>query len=104
MFKYNRPRFLLIISVALLSFLPPKQTHRKFIDLANMDLSIRPGDIFYLYANGNWIKNNPVPPSKTRWGSFNVLIDNNTERLHKLLEQAAQNKSTRAKFQKVGDF
>jgi putative endopeptidase len=104
MFKYNKPLVLLIISAALLSFLLPEKTYRKFIDPANMDLSIRPVDNFYLYADGNWIKNNPVPPSKTRWGSFNELNDNNTDRLHKLLEQAAQSKSTPLKFQKVGDF
>ena len=42
----------------------------KYIDKANMDLSVKPGDNFYQYANGTWIKNNPVPASKTRWGSF----------------------------------
>lgn len=42
----------------------PKKAKRKFIDPANMDLSVNPGDNFYLYANGNWIKNTPVPASK----------------------------------------
>ena len=50
------------------------QQARKFIDPANMDLSIKPGDNFYMYANGNWIKNTPIPAKETRWGSFNILI------------------------------
>jgi putative endopeptidase len=44
------------------------QTVSKFIDPANMDLTVKPGDDFYMYASGNWIKNNPVPAKETRWG------------------------------------
>ena len=58
----------------------------KYIDRENMDLSVKPGDNFYLYANGAWLKNNPVPASKTRWGSFDVLRQTSLERL-KLLVQ-----------------
>ena len=50
------------------------------------------------------MKNNPVPPSKTRWGSFNQLIDGNTIKLHLLLEDAARNAGSDSKLQKVGDF
>lgn len=45
----------------------PGSNSIKYIDKSNMDLSVKPGDNFYLYANGNWLKNNPVPASKTRW-------------------------------------
>ena len=34
---------------------------KKYIDPANMDLSVKPGDDFYQYASGTWIKKNPVP-------------------------------------------
>ena len=43
---------------------------RKLLDPANMDLSVRPGDNFFYYANGAWLKKNEIPPSETRWGSF----------------------------------
>ncbi len=33
----------------------------KYIDPANMDTSVKPGDNFYQYANGGWLKKNPVP-------------------------------------------
>ena len=41
------------------------------IDLDYMDLSVRPQDDFFQFANGSWTKNNPVPASESRWGSFN---------------------------------
>ncbi len=67
-------KYLLTVTVVfcLVAYAPPG-TKIKFIDGANMDLAVKPGDNFYLYVNGNWIKNNPVPASKTRWGSFDVL-------------------------------
>src|SRR2546429_54259 len=40
------------------------------LDLKNMDPSIKPADDFYLYANGGWVKSNPIPPEFSRWASF----------------------------------
>jgi putative endopeptidase len=72
----------------------PKPHHRahpqKFIDPANMDLSIKPGDDFYDYANGTWIKNNPIPAKETRWGSFNILRQTNTDKLLTLLKEVSE--------------
>ncbi|MBE7176748.1 MAG: M13 family metallopeptidase [Mucilaginibacter polytrichastri] len=77
----------------------------KFIDPANMDASVKPGDDFYTYANGNWVKNNPVPAKETRWGSFNVLRDDNAERVRALLEKASKEKAAQGSVsQRVGDF
>lgn len=76
----------------------------KYIDKANMDLSVKPGDNFYEYANGNWIKNNPVPSSKTRWGSFDVLREESSKRLQSLLEEAMKNTGKDRKTQMIGDL
>ena len=76
----------------------------KYIDKSNMDLNVKPGDNFYLYANGNWKKVNPVPASKVRWGSFDVLRLNSSERLKGLAEEAAAHPSKDAISQRVGDF
>lgn len=81
-----------------------KTTSIKYIDPANMDLSVKPGDNFYLYANGNWLKNHPVPASKTRWGSFDVLRQQSLERLRDLCEEAAKNTSKDSIAQRVGDL
>ncbi len=49
----------------------------KAIDLANMDLGVKPCEDFYTYADGGWIKANPVPADKSRWGAFEQLADHN---------------------------
>ena len=103
--------FFLTISTALiLSFnvahsqKKSKAAPIKYIDKSNMDFSVKPGDNFYLYANGNWLKNNPVPASKTRWGSFDVLRLNSSERLKGLAEEAAAHPGKDSVSQRVGDF
>lgn len=79
---------------------------RKLLDPANLDTTIRPGDDFFMYANGTWLKNNPIPGDQTRWGSFNELQENNYKALHDLLDAAANNKSAAkgSADQKVGDM
>lgn len=94
-----------VLSVGMLSMTPPdKDPKRKFIDPQNMDASVKPGDDFYRYANGKWIKNNPIPASKTRWGSFNELRDKSASALKTLLEDAGKNTSKGRLQQMVGDY
>ncbi len=76
------------------------------IDVANIDTTVRPQDDFYSYANGQWMKNNPIPSTETRWGAFTILQDNTNKKLKVLLEEAAANTSAKSgsNEQKVGDF
>ena len=60
----------------------------KTINLSYIDHSIKPQNDFFQFSNGTWIKNNPVPPSESRWGSFNELEKSNNEKLTKILEEA----------------
>lgn len=78
----------------------------KALDPANMDTTVHPGDNFFLYAGGNWLKNNPVPSTETRWGSFDLLVQNNYNKLHELLDSAAAitNAQAGSAVQKVGDY
>lgn len=78
----------------------------KFLDVANMDTTVKPGDDFFQYANGTWLNNTPIPPSKTTWGSFGILDEENTNKLKILLEDMAAKKDAAAgsKEQKLGDF
>ena len=83
-----------------------QQIPEKFIDPANMDLTVKPGDDFYTYASGNWIKKNPVPAKETRWGSFNELRDFNINAVKSIVEEAAASQSAPAGSvtKRVGDF
>ena len=72
------------------SELAPMET----VDLSYMNTSVRPQDDFFEFSNGTWIKENPVPPSESRWGSFNELQDSNNEKLKAILEEASKNASS----------
>src|SRR5438270_12685963 len=91
-------------AAAIFAFTPPGDKKPKYIDPANMDLSVKPGNNFYLYANGNWIKSHPVPASKTRWGSFDMLREESSKRMHALLVEAAQKAGSNQQMQKIGDL
>ncbi|MCI4347944.1 MAG: M13 family metallopeptidase, partial [Thermoplasmata archaeon] len=54
-----------------------------------MARSVRPGEDFYRYAVGGWIRKNPVPADKSRWGAFEELVQFNYARIHDLLEDAS---------------
>ena len=77
---------------------------RKFIDPQNMDLSVKPGDDFYQYANGNWLRQNAVPASKTSWGSFNELREKSLDAMKSLLEEASKTTTKGRLYQMVGDY
>jgi putative endopeptidase len=85
------------------------------LDPKNLDTSVKPEEDFYLYANGGWIKRNPVPPEFSRWAAFNELAEKNNDALHEIAEKAAAvapkeekkskvEKAASADLQKVGDF
>lgn len=75
------------------------------ISRANMDTTVRPTQNFYQYANGSWLKNNPIPASESRWGSFNILNDETQKSVKTLLEASAATKAAPGSIaQKVGDF
>jgi len=96
-----------ILGIVAASYSASAQQHpAKLIDPANMDLSVKPGDDFYEYASGTWIKNNPVPAKETRWGSFNELRDFNINAVKGLVQDAAADRSAPAGSPKrrVGDF
>ena len=95
------------VLVSSAAFTPAGGPPAKFIDPANMDLSIKPGDDFFDYANGTWIKKNAIPAKETRWGSFNILHQDNTDKLLTLLNEVSKASVSQPKGslkQRVGDL
>lgn len=64
---------------------PVKEKAPGAIDLANLDTAVAPGTDFYEYACGGWIKNNPLKPEYSRYGTFDILRDNNEKQLKSLI-------------------
>ena len=71
-----------------------------------LDRSVSPSQNFYQFANGTWLRDNPIPPAYSRWGQFNIVSQNNKEIIHQLLEDAAKNTAAApgSDGQKIGDF
>lgn len=75
------------------------------IDLANLDTTALPGTDFYQYACGGWIKAHPLTDEYSRFGSFDMLAENNREQLRGLIEELAGKQSqTGTVEQKIGDL
>jgi putative endopeptidase len=67
---------------------PKRETHG--INVANMDRSVKPGDNFHLYCNGDWIKRTEIPPDRSRLSVFATLADVSDKRTSTLIEEAAK--------------
>src|SRR6516225_5623484 len=77
------------------------------LDPKNIDSSVKPGDDFFNYANGSWIKKTEIPPEYSRWGAFNELIERNNDGLHTIAEKASQtpvDPKLAPETQRVGDY
>src|SRR5260370_36168785 len=60
------------------------------ISIANMDPSVKPGDNFYLYANGGWLKRNGIPPDRSGIGVFTALSELSNQRTRTLVGDAGK--------------
>jgi putative endopeptidase len=83
-----------------------QQAPRSGIDKSDMDLTCKPCQDFWRYANGGWLDKNPIPPQYSSWGAFTVLAEQNRQKLHNILEAAARNTTAPANSneRKIGDF
>ncbi len=81
---------------------PPAQTD---LIQANLDPSMNPGQDFFQYANGGWLKRNPIPNTEAAWGIGNVVREQLYLNLRSINEQsAAASAPPGSDQQKIGDF
>jgi putative endopeptidase len=71
--------------------------------LGGMDLSIAPGDDFFRYANGGWLKQVQIPPDRANYGTFALVTERTQEQTNELLQQASQ-AAPDSEARKVGDY
>lgn len=84
---------------------PEKTAPTKDILADDIDSTISPATDFFEYANGGWIKRNPIPPDQSSWGIGNLVIEENLKRLRSIAEKAAAaNAANGSSDQKIGDF
>ncbi len=75
------------------------------LDPADMNLSAKACQDYYQFANGGWLKKNPIPPEYPSWGTFSELAERNRTGMRKILERLAKEKATPgSEEQKIGDF
>lgn len=76
------------------------------INPENMDKTVQPGEDFFQYANGGWMKNNPIPEEYSRFGAFEALNQINQEQLKTLLTEAAEDTDAAkgSTSQQIADF
>lgn len=101
--------FLAIITLAIFAMSCQKQDQGsafKAIDPKNMDTAVSAGDDFFRFANGTWMKNNPIPDEYSRWGAFNILAEENNDKLKTCVEEVSKvtNAKKNTPEQQIGDF
>ena len=96
-----------LVAGALATGCAPKPGAEKnlAIDPSNMDTTVACGEDFYEYACGGWIKKNPLKPEYARYGSFDVLAENNQKQMRELIDELEKAENEPGSVaQKVGDL
>jgi len=73
-------------------------------DTAGMDRSAVPGDDFYGYADGNWVKNTEIPADRSSYNSFSVLNEQALKDTRAILEASAEKNGAGGDRKKIGDY
>ncbi|HEY3404427.1 MAG TPA: M13 family metallopeptidase, partial [Ohtaekwangia sp.] len=78
---------------------------QKFIETAYMDSTVNPGDDFYSFVNGKWVKNATIPDTESEVGAFLELYNRTRDNLRVVLDEAANGTFPAGSIeQKVGDY
>lgn len=88
------PATLLMIATSVQAQAPSAENHG--INLEYMDKSVKPGDDFFRFVNGEWFDKTEIPADRTRWGSFDELRQNTDIDALTILKDAVNDKSLAA--------
>lgn len=102
--KFSFPLLFVIIVFAACNTKETKVS-KKDVLVEDMDTTTNPSTDFFQYANGGWIKNNPIPNDQSSWGIGNLVDEENNRRFKEINEKAAAANATKGSSdQKIGDF
>ena len=73
-------------------------------DAAGMDRTVAPGDNFFDYANGEWVKNTEIPADRSSYSSFTLLTENAAARTRAIVEESANDKAATGEARQIGDY
>jgi putative endopeptidase len=99
-----------IAAIALAASAPPttlaaQQAKTPGLDRAGMDPSVKPGDNFFDYANGTWLKRTEIPADRSSYGTFITLLDLTDRRVADLIQESAKAKAPAGSdLRKIGDY
>ncbi|KQB99352.1 M13 family metallopeptidase [Pedobacter sp. Hv1] len=103
--KFGLPLIGMALIIACQSKNTSTEKRTVFLDTAGMDTSVNPGDNFFMYANGKWMKNTVIPDDQSGWGSFYTLYEDNLKKLKGIVEEAEKENAAKGSIkQKVGDY
>ena len=107
--KYPFIKSTLLGAVALMTACSPsndkKELQKPDFTKETLTESIQPGDDFFRYVNTQWLESNPIPDDKSRFGWFDILIENNRNKLKTLFADATDGTNEPGSVaQKIGDF
>ena len=103
----------LILIIILLSFSSCKQKEKDYSLIKEddflfqyIDSTVKPGDDFFSFATGSWMKNNPIPSSERRWGIGNLVRNDIYSQIRQINDESAGNKEAKkgSNTQRIGDF
>ncbi|MDX6695916.1 MAG: putative endopeptidase [Blastocatellia bacterium] len=107
-----RATYLKLVSLALVLLLAggipravtlavANETHG--LDLAGIDKSVHPGDDFFAYTNGEWMKKTPIPNDRSSYGVFDIVAEEANRRTADLIKEAGKSAGN-AEARQVGDY
>ena len=73
-------------------------------ELSGMDPAVVPGNDFFRYANGEWMKTTEIPADRAYYGTGSIVAELTLQRLHSLLEEAAAHAAPGSEAHRIGDY
>ena len=95
------------VAAATLSEMPAAAAavpHAHGIDLAGIDRTLAPGDDFFRYANGSWLKATEIPPDRSSYGAGAIVAELTARRTAALIKDAAAHAAAGSDARRIGDY